>query len=73
VTITGYRWSHWPGYAPDINPIEHVWGNLKSRKLANLCTDTTGEVADIAEERLDRIGSDAALCLAFLHHTGLHL
>jgi hypothetical protein len=58
---------------PTSIPIEHVWGNLKSRELANLCTDTTGEVADIAEEGLDRIGSHAALCLAFLHHTGLRL
>jgi hypothetical protein len=70
---------HWlsveplPGYAPDINPIEHVWGNLKSTELANLCSDTIGEVADIAEDGLDRIGSDAALCMAFLHHTGLRL
>jgi hypothetical protein len=29
------------------------------------------EVADIAEEGLDRIGTDAALCFAFLRHTGL--
>lgn len=70
---------HWlsveplPGYAPDINPIEHVWGNLKSTELANLCSDTISEVADIAEDGLDRIGTDAALCLAFLRHTGLRL
>ena len=70
---------HWlsveplPGYAPDINPIEHVWGNLKSTELANLCSDTIGEVADIAEDGLDRIGSDAALCMAFLRHSGLRL
>jgi transposase len=70
---------HWlsveplPGYAPDINPIEHVWGNLKSSELANLCSDTIAEVADIAEDGLDRIGSDAPLCLAFLRHSGLRL
>src|SRR5437868_1636740 len=70
---------HWllveplPGYAPDINPIEHVWGNLKSTELANLCSDTIGEVADIAEGGLDRIGSAAAICMAFLRHTGLRL
>jgi transposase len=62
-----------PGYAPDVNPIEHVWGNLKSTVLANLCSDTIGEVSDIAEDGLDRIGSDATLCLAFLRHTGLRL
>jgi len=60
-----------PGYAPDPNPIENAWGNLKSQELANLCSDTIDEVATGAEEGLDRIGSDAALCFAFLRHSGL--
>ena len=62
-----------PGYAPDVNPIEQVWGNLKSTELANLCSDSISEVADIADDGLDRIGSDATLCFAFLHHCGLRL
>ena len=70
---------HWssveplPGYAPDVNPIEQAWGSLKSKELANLCSDTIDEVADIAEEGLHRIGSDAPLCFAFLRHAGLRL
>lgn len=36
---------HWlqiewlPGYAPDLNPAEQVWNNIKSREMANLCPD----------------------------------
>ena len=62
-----------PGYAPDLNPLEQAWGNLKSRELANLCSDTIDEVADVAEHGLDRIGADAELCFAFLRHAGLRL
>jgi transposase len=62
-----------PGYAPDLNPLEQAWGNLKSRELANFCSDTIAAVADVAEDGLDRIGTDAELCLAFLRHAGLRL
>jgi transposase len=70
---------HWlwveafPGYAHDLNPIEQVWGSLKSKELRNLCPDTLDEVADVAKDGLDRIGSDAALCFAFLRHSELRL
>ena len=62
-----------PAYGHDLNPVEMIWGNLKSSELANLCPDTIEEAADIADSGLDRIGGDAALCLAFLRHTGLSL
>jgi transposase len=62
-----------PGYAPDLNPIEQVWGNLKSTELANLCRDNIREVEAIADDGLWRIGTDSALCFAFLRHCGLRL
>ena len=62
-----------PGYAPDLNPIEQVWGNVKSKELANLCADTIGEVSEAATKGLRRIRKDAPLCFAFLRHTGLRL
>ena len=62
-----------PGYAPELNPTEQVFGNLKSGELANLCRDTIAEVEAIAETGLDRIGGDARLCFAFLRHSGLSL
>ena len=62
-----------PGYASELNPIEQAWGNLKSQELANLCSDTIAEVAEVAQGGLDRIGADADLCFAFLQHSGLRL
>jgi len=62
-----------PGHASEVNPIEQVWGSLKSKELANLCSDTIDEIADTAADGLERIGSDAAFCFAFLRHSGLRL
>ena len=38
-----------PGYAHDINPIEIVWGNVKTVELANLCPDTIDQAHAAAE------------------------
>jgi len=62
-----------PGYAPDLNPVEQVWGNLKGRELANLCPDTIDEAADVVDQGLCRIGNESSLCFAFLRHCGLRL
>jgi transposase len=62
-----------PGYAPELNPTERVWGSIKSTELANLCADTIDEVEERAANGLDRITNDAPLCLGFLHHCGLRL
>ncbi|UPK65286.1 transposase [Rhodococcus pyridinivorans] len=62
-----------PAYAPELNPIEQVWGNMKSTELANLCPDTLDEVRVATEAGLTRIGSSYDLCHGFLDHTRLSL
>jgi transposase len=62
-----------PPYGHDLNPVELIWGNLKSSELANYCPDTIEEAAGVADAGLERIGGDAQLCFAFLRHTGLSL
>ena len=70
---------HWlvterlPPYAHDLNPVEQVWGNLKSRELANLCPDTVEKAAVFAHDGLMRIGKDTRRCFSFLRHCGLSL
>jgi putative transposase len=62
-----------PPYAPDLNPVEQVWGNLKGSELANLCLDTIDEAEEIVDEGLSRIGNETILAFSFLRHCGLKL
>lgn len=59
-----------PGYAPDLNPVEDLWQNIKSQELANQSADYLSEVIEAAEEGLERVQSDQELLFGFLHHTG---
>jgi transposase len=62
-----------PGYAPDLNPVEGMWDNVKGTELANLCADTIEQSAQAAQAGIDRIRNDADLAFAFLRHAGLTL
>jgi transposase len=62
-----------PAYAPDLNPVELLWGNVKGVELANLCPDSIEQAWSAAEAGLDRAGTDQQLCFSFLDHTGLTL
>ncbi len=60
-----------PGYAPDLNPAELVWGNVKGSELANLCADNLVEVEHELRAGLRRVGRSSTLAFAFLQHAGL--
>jgi transposase len=62
-----------PAYAPELNPVEGLWGNLKGQELANLPTEDLLDAADAADEGIYRLSEDDALLFAFLRHTGLLL
>jgi hypothetical protein len=62
-----------PAYAPELNPVESLWANLKGVELANFTGDTVGEVADQAEQGIRRICDSDSLVMGFLAHTGLSL
>jgi transposase len=44
-----------PAYAPDLNPVEPLWSNLKGVELANLAGDTLEDVVAAAERGIQRI------------------
>jgi transposase len=62
-----------PGYAPDLNPVEALWSNLKGVELANLAADTLQEVTAAAERGIQRIRATPHLAYSFLRHCGLSL
>ena len=73
--ITARDWLHvirLPAYAPDLNPTEHVWSQLK-RSLGNLAVNGIDHLATIVKNRLKRIQYRPELTDAFFAHTGLTL
>jgi hypothetical protein len=62
-----------PAYAPELNPVEGLWANLKAVELANFAGDQLVEVADAAEQGIRRVCQSQQLVWSFLAHTGLPL
>jgi hypothetical protein len=61
-----------PAYAPDLNPAEGAWANMKNG-LGNLAARNVDELAAIVKNRLKRIQYRPALIDGFLGQTGLTL
>jgi transposase len=60
-----------PAYAPELNPIEQVWGNVKTRELANVCAPDLASLRQPLRCGFARIRQQPTLARAFLHHAGL--
>jgi DDE superfamily endonuclease len=60
-----------PAYAPDLNPVEGLWSNLKAVELANLTSPTLAEVIQQANRGIDRVRRMPHLAYPFLRHAGL--
>jgi len=66
---------HWlrvewlPAYAPELNPVETLWSNLKGQELANHCAEELAEAVSALDTEMARIGR--CYQLSFLDHAGL--
>ncbi|NMC85725.1 MAG: IS630 family transposase [Anaerolineaceae bacterium] len=60
-----------PGYAPDLNPVEPLWGNIKGRELANRCAEGLGDAAAALRRGMARVRRTPSLARGFLRHAGL--
>lgn len=60
-----------PGYAPDLNPVETLWGNIKGQELANRCAEDLAEVEAAVRGGMERVSRSSRLPFSFLNHAGL--
>jgi len=60
-----------PGYSPDLNPVETLWGNIKGQELANRCAKNLGEMEGALRHGMRRVRRRTSLPFSFLHHAGL--
>lgn len=60
-----------PAYAPDLNPVQGLWSNLKGQELANLACDTLGEAIGAAWHGIGRVRQAWWLPYSFLRRAGL--
>jgi putative transposase len=60
-----------PGYAPELNPAEQLWGNVEGRELANQCAENLKAVAAALRKGMARVRRRPSLAFSFLKHAGL--
>jgi transposase len=60
-----------PAYAPELNPVEYLWGHWKHHELPNLCPRDFGQLSDFARRALRRMRRRPPLVTAFWKQAGL--
>ena len=54
-----------PAYAPELNPVEYLWGYWKTHELPNLCPKTFDQLSHHARRALRRMRRRPKLVTAF--------
>lgn len=60
-----------PAYAPELNPVESLWSNLKSKHAANYPADTIAELNDHLRCSMRRVRRQPDIGLGFIKHATL--
>jgi transposase len=60
-----------PGYAPELNPVEYLWGYWKRHELANFCPRDFGQLSYYAPRALRRMRRRPTLAMAFWQQADL--
>lgn len=54
-----------PAYAPELNPVEYIWGHWKHHELPNFCPKDLVQLSDHARKALRRMRRRPTLVTAF--------
>lgn len=54
-----------PAYAPELNPVEYIWGYWKKHELPNFCAKDFGQLTTVARRALRRMQRRPRLVAAF--------
>jgi putative transposase len=67
------RWEivWFPPYAPELNPVELLWGYLKYGRLANLTPDTVDDIRHHVQRERRRLARRPELLRSFFRHSAL--
>lgn len=60
-----------PAYAPELNPVELIWGNVKRGDLANVCAADVDALRAPLRRGCTRVRCHPDLAYSFLRHAGL--
>ena len=60
-----------PPYAPELNPVEYVWGYLKNNSLANAALPDTKSLRKVAQRRGQSLQRKQKLLMSFFRHSPL--
>lgn len=60
-----------PAYAPDLNPVEPIWGSVKGCELANVCAAELTDLRGPLRAGFGRVRRQPHLAFSFLRHSGL--
>ena len=62
-----------PAYAPELNPVEYIWGYWKQHELANVCPKDYWQLSEVARNALRRMRRRRRLIGAFRKQSSLCL
>lgn len=72
-TLNGWiETEYLPAYAPELNPVEYLWGHWKHHVLPNVCPKDLWQLSEGARRTLRRLRRRRRLIAAFWKQSSLH-